>query len=242
MSSSGIAGFAADALKSLTPEQISFIQNLPKAELHAHLNGSIPISVLQKLAKEHVSTPDASLTSKEIEAGIAKLANISLDEIHSFFRLFPPIYALTSNPKSLREAARAVLAQFLDGEHPQCTYLELRSTPRETPAMSRLDYVRSVLDEVERYPKEQAALIVSLDRRMSDDEMKECVQVAKQLKAEGRRVVGIDLCGDPLVRYPFNGPGTMYSSALLTGKKRRRLRNPFRRGQSRRSGSDASYR
>ena len=65
--------------------------------------------------------------------------------------------------------------------------------------MTRLSYVEAVLGEVERYPAERAALVVSLDRRMSDEDAEECVAIAKKLKAEGRRVVGVDLCGSPLV-------------------------------------------
>ncbi|KAJ7028385.1 Metallo-dependent hydrolase [Mycena alexandri] len=192
-----IFGPAAMALESLDPSQVAFINALPKAELHAHLNGSIPISELQQMAHEYSRTSDKG-PSDVVQNGITKIQNgVVLDEIYDFFDLFPAIYAVTSNPASLRRATRAVLAQFLDGDNPQCSYLELRSTPRETVQMSKFDYVQTVLDEVERYPKSRAALIVSLDRRMSVDVARECVQIASRLKAEGRRVVGVDLCGDP---------------------------------------------
>ncbi|KAK0465134.1 adenosine deaminase-like protein [Desarmillaria tabescens] len=131
-----VAGYALDAINSLTPQQLFFIQSLPKARgCMPTLNGSIPIS-------------GAS-------------------------------HAL-------------VLAEFLDGDAPQCTYLELRSTPKETPAMTRMEYVKTVLDE------DQAALIVSAGREMDEETVKECISIAKTLRAEGRRVVGVDLCGDPL--------------------------------------------
>ncbi|KAJ7133384.1 Metallo-dependent hydrolase [Mycena epipterygia] len=192
-----ISGPAAVALDSLNTSQIAFIRTLPKAELHAHLNGSIPIAELQQLAHEYSSTSDKA-ASEVVQIGIAKLQEgVVLDEIYDFFNLFPAIYALTSNPVTLRRAARAVLTQFLDGPSPQCEYLELRSTPRETAEMSKLEYVQSVLDEVERYPASRAALIVSLDRRMSAEVLKECVDIARTLKEAGRRVVGVDLCGDP---------------------------------------------
>ncbi|KAJ7206323.1 Metallo-dependent hydrolase [Mycena pura] len=193
-----IAGPAAAALHSLTANQIAFIQTLSKAELHAHLNGCIPISELQQLASEYSRKSDKP-SSDAVQQGIDKLQRgVVLDEINDFFGLFPAIYALTANPASLRRAARAVLSQFLDGARPQCAYLELRSTPRETPEMTRLEYVQTVLDEVERYPSGRAALIVSLDRRMSAEVFEECTRIACKLKADGRRVVGIDLCGDPM--------------------------------------------
>ncbi|KAI0078533.1 adenosine deaminase-like protein [Panus rudis PR-1116 ss-1] len=224
MSSADLAGPALAALRSLSPFQLTFLQKLPKAELHAHLNGSIPIGTLQELARERASTAvsnDANTSSlpEEVLAGITRLQQgVVLNEIHDFFGLFPAIYALTSTPEALSLATRAVLTSFLEppsppdvnatdelstlitsnGGSPQAAYLELRSTPRETPAMTRLKYIETVLDEVEKYPADKAALIVSLDRRMSDEVAHECIECAVKLKKAGRRVVGVDLCGDPL--------------------------------------------
>ncbi|KAF9031374.1 adenosine deaminase-like protein [Hymenopellis radicata] len=181
--SNKISGPSLAALNSLSPSQISFLQSLPKAELHAHLNGSIPLQVLYELASEAgVTLPDV---------------HTELNVIADFFNLFPAIYALTNTPPALARIARAVLTEFLDGPEPQCSYLELRSTPKATDTMSRRDYVKAVLDEIEKYPADQAAMIVSLDRKMDEDIARECVQVAIDLKREGRRVVGVDLCGDP---------------------------------------------
>src|SRR6267154_1764662 len=122
-----ITGYCLVALNSLTPSQITFLQDLPKAELHAHLNGSIPITVLQDLAREHSAGPDND-DSEIVRSGIDKLLEgIELKEIHDFFRLFPAIYALTSTPTALARATRSVLQLFLDGPTSDCTYLERRS-------------------------------------------------------------------------------------------------------------------
>ncbi|KAJ7610309.1 hypothetical protein DFH06DRAFT_1308768 [Mycena polygramma] len=192
-SQASITGPAAAALRSLTPDQISFVQKLPKAELHAHLNGSIPVPVLLDLARDYRGT-----ASSQVQAGLKRLENLELKGLGEFFGLFPAIYALTSTPPALARAARGVLGEFLDGDTPQCTYLELRSTPRATPDMTRAEYVETVVTEVERYPKDKAALIVSLNRTMDEQEVEECIGIARALKAKGRRIVGIDLCGDPL--------------------------------------------
>lgn len=69
--------------------------------------------------------------------------------------------------------------------------------------MSRRQYLEAVLDQVEKYPARTAALIVSIDRRMSIEDVMECVDLSIALKSSGRRVVGIDLCGDPLSGTPF---------------------------------------
>ncbi|KJA20521.1 hypothetical protein HYPSUDRAFT_142021 [Hypholoma sublateritium FD-334 SS-4] len=193
-----IFGPAADALNTLTPSQIDFLERTPKAELHAHLNGSIPLPLLQELAAEHLSAPGAQ-EDPAIRAALEALrAGPALAEIHDFFHLFPAIYALTSTPRALARAADAVLAAFLGGARPQCAYLELRTTPRATPAMDRAAYLATVLSALERYAPAQAGLIVSLDRRMGAEALEECVALACALRAQGRRVVGVDLCGDPL--------------------------------------------
>ena len=205
-----IAGPGLAALKSLTDSQISFLQSLPKAELHAHLNGCIPLSCLQELALEHdfadsanSSSPSSTTTSTSnntIAESLRKLRDgVELREIADFFSLFPAIYELTSTPAAIAKATRAVLVSFLEGTHPQCTYIELRSTPRATSHMSRREYLESVLSEVEKYPADKAAFIVSIDRRMSLLDVEECVELAIELRKLGRRIVGIDLCGDPLV-------------------------------------------
>ncbi|KAF5376954.1 hypothetical protein D9615_007251 [Tricholomella constricta] len=200
-----IAGPAAAALEALTAEQITFLKTLPKAELHAHLNGSIPIAVLQELAREYLASAPSPTSSKPlsndaIQAGIDKLlGGPAIDEISDFFTLFPAIYAVTSTPSALARATRAVLSSFLEGECPQCMYLELRTTPRENQEMTREQYLRVVLAELHRYGSvRQAGLIISLDRRMGEDVLRECLDLAKMLKAEGEPVVGVDLCGDPM--------------------------------------------
>ena len=196
---------ASDAIEALTPSQVDFLKALPKAELHAHLNGSIPLPVLQQLAKEYAPPgADSNPAILAIQPTLERLRNgVVLNDIHDFFPMFPAIYALTSAREALARATDAVLAEFLGlkdrEEHPQATYLELRSTPRKTITMTRLEYVETVLDEVEKYRPDQAALIVSLDRRMSKEVASECIEAAIALKKEGRRVVGVDLCGDPAV-------------------------------------------
>jgi adenosine deaminase len=149
---------------------------------------------MDPLAEGHPSIKDV-LT--ELAAGV------DLDKIDSFFDLFPAIYAITSNPRSLRIATSAVLDSFLQPTNPsqpsQCSYIELRTTPRATPFMSRREYLLSVLEEIQpRGPA--AALIVSLDRRMKLEVAQECAELAIELRDQGYPVVGVDLCGNPLVQ------------------------------------------
>lgn len=200
--------YAAEAFASLNSDDKAFLKALPKAELHAHLNGCIPLSCLQDLVRQRpVQTSGTTDADEKIAKGLAMLEQgVVLEEIHEFFDLFPAIYALTSTPAALRQATAAVLTQFLqpqgdsgEQEPAQCIYLELRTTPRENAEMSREQYLDAVLCEMETYSADKCALIVSTDRRMDTTTMMECVSIAAKLKKAGRRVVGIDLCGTPTI-------------------------------------------
>ncbi|KAI6137181.1 Metallo-dependent hydrolase [Pisolithus sp. B1] len=201
-----ISGPPAAALHSLSPSDIDFLQSLPKAELHAHLNGSIPLQTLVDLA-EHL-TPSVDTTGEVAETITRLRSGLTLNGISEFFPLFRAIYALTSTPSALGRITQDVLHSFLKAQSvppvgftytpaPECTYIELRTTPRATAHMSRYTYLTTVLDEVEKFSADQAALIVSIDRRMSEADAKECVDLAIALRTAGRRIVGLDLCGDP---------------------------------------------
>ena len=187
-------GPAQLAWNSLSSSQQLFIESLPKAELHAHLNGSIPLETLSFLASQ------STLHGPELETRLKAFENgVQLTEIHDFFALFPAIYKLTSTPDALAIATRAVLDFFL--KPGQASYIELRSTPRKTHSLSRKTYVEAVLGVVEMYPEDKVGgLILSLDRRMEDKDMSEVVDILLEMKENGRRVLGIDLCGDPTAR------------------------------------------
>ena len=117
-----IAGPAAEALASLAPAQLAFLHALPKAELHAHLNGSIPLPVLHALAESYV--PDAaSPDAAAVRAGLAQLQRgVTLDAIGDFFGLFPAIYALTATPPALARG-RLLVGVGISSEFVLCMWV-----------------------------------------------------------------------------------------------------------------------
>ncbi|KAJ3779837.1 hypothetical protein GGU10DRAFT_430402 [Lentinula aff. detonsa] len=211
-----IAGASLEALNTLSAEEVAFILGLPKAELHAHLNGCVGMEVLFELADELgevVEGPGEFVDGlSQIQSSLKRLESFSIDDIGEFFKVFGVIYGLVSTREALGRVTRGVLGGFLGevGEESEseseCMYLELRTTPRRLGRSSLEEYLETVLEEVERYPKEKAGLIVSVDRRMgvaTENEseggitVEEVINLAIEMKKQGRRVVGVDVCGDP---------------------------------------------
>lgn len=61
---------------------------------------------------------------------------------HSCFQLFGIAHSLTTTPEALKMATLLTLQEFQDDG---CCYIELRSSPRETPYMSRRQYVETLI-------------------------------------------------------------------------------------------------
>ncbi len=125
-------------------------------------------------------------------------------EISTFFAHFNTyIYRLLSTPAALARATRAVLQAFADDG---VVYLELRTTPRalpSAPADAGIRVVLGVIDEWNSAEPMAVRLILSVDRaKHGPKEAEEIVDLALQLRDEGRPVVGLDVCGDPASRRP----------------------------------------
>ncbi|KAJ1346147.1 hypothetical protein KIN20_000855 [Parelaphostrongylus tenuis] len=117
-------------------------RRLPKVELHAHLNGSISFSTISKLysmlaAKGH----------NLFNEGIPQTDSLKLQKpttMEEVFKVFPVIQSLTTTTEAVAMATKDVIKEFNDDE---VIYLELRSTPRACPGMSKEQYVEAIIDE-----------------------------------------------------------------------------------------------
>lgn len=185
------------------PVNAAFTKSLPKAELHAHLSGSINILTLHQIWQlkrsrgERLALDDPAVALKP--AG-------TYPTVSTFFQIFNDyIYALINDAETLRHATRSVVEDFAkDG----VKYLELRTTPRILPGGDRRGYVINVLEAMtwdwNVLPEGdlEAHLILAIDRGMSAEEAMEIVDMAldprlRDARETAPRIVGIDLCGNP---------------------------------------------
>ena len=101
---------------------LEFCKKLPKIELHAHLNGSLSVSTINKLHKLHKE----SFPNEEVP----NVSDITIDpkNFDDGYAIFKFAQALVDHPAAVRLAATNVLKEFADDN---VIYLELRSTPRD---------------------------------------------------------------------------------------------------------------
>ena len=191
-----IASGASTELKEKEDPSLlyEYIQNTPKVEVHAHLNGCIRESTLFELAKErnvtlsphHFAPPKAAATttssgndnSIQDENGNKDpfMYNILPRSLEDCFGMFAEIPACVDDLPALRRITREALEDF--ARH-HVAYLELRSTPKcllhshscRKPASKR-DYLETVLavlrdferEELERFERKVVEVPLSNDK------------------------------------------------------------------------------
>uniref|UniRef100_H3C284 N6-Methyl-AMP deaminase n=1 Tax=Tetraodon nigroviridis TaxID=99883 RepID=H3C284_TETNG len=176
-------------------EESVFYRQLPKVELHAHLNGSVSFQTIEKLSKQkpHLNI-ERSMTA------IGKGQRRTLDEC---FQVFKIIHQLVDAEEDILMVAKDVITEFAaDG----VKYLELRSTPREekTTGLTKKRYIETVLNAIQQCKNEELDIdvrfLVAIDRRNGAEVAMETVKLAEEfmLSSDGL-VVGLDLSGDPTV-------------------------------------------
>ncbi|XP_032153604.1 adenosine deaminase-like protein isoform X4 [Sapajus apella] len=187
-----------------------FYSELPKVELHAHLNGSISSNTMKKLVAQK---PDLHIHDQMTV--INKGKKRTLEEC---FQMFQTIHQLTSSPEDILMVTKDVIKEFADDG---VKYLELRSTPRRENAtgMTKKIYVESILEGIKQSKQENLDIdvryLIAIDRRGGPLVAKETVKLAEEffLSTEGT-VLGLDLSGDPTV-----GQAKDFLEPLLEAKK-----------------------
>uniref|UniRef100_K1QQ56 Adenosine deaminase-like protein n=1 Tax=Magallana gigas TaxID=29159 RepID=K1QQ56_MAGGI len=161
-------------------------------ELHAHINGSVSESTIEKLV--------AKKQKLDHQFSFKKGSTATLKECFEKFRL---IHQLTDNVDAVYQVTYDVIHEFCDDN---VRYLELRSTPREVTetGMTKELYVDAVLRAIRDCEAEnldiEVKLLLAIDRRNGVQVGQDTVKLAQKFReSHPDLVVGIDLSGDPSV-------------------------------------------
>lgn len=115
-----------------------FIKSLPKIELHAHLNGSLSNSTLKKLI-------DLKKESQE-DFDISSYNSFdNNDDLSKCFEKFKLAHELVDTPQAVSLALQCVIDEF---SKENVIYLEIRSTPRKTEFMSKIEYLEAIVEQI----------------------------------------------------------------------------------------------
>ncbi|XP_038129824.1 adenosine deaminase-like protein isoform X1 [Cyprinodon tularosa] len=172
-----------------------FYKELPKVELHAHLNGSVSVQSIEKLIQRK-----PELNIQQSMTAIGKGQRRTLDEC---FEVFKVIHKLVDSQEDILMVATDVINEFAADN---VKYLELRSTPRaeKDTGLTKKNYVEAVIKAIQQCKEEgvdiDVRFLVAIDRRNGTEVAMETVKLAEEfMLSSGGLVVGIDLSGDPTV-------------------------------------------
>ncbi|XP_057254854.1 adenosine deaminase-like protein isoform X2 [Pezoporus wallicus] len=174
---------------------LCFYRQLPKVELHAHLNGCISSATMKKLTARK---PDL-----QIQNGMTVIDKGKKRTLEECFQMFQIIYQITTRTEDILLITKDVIKEFADDG---VRYLELRSTPREeeSTGMTKRMYVETVLEGIKQCKEEgldiDVRLLIAINRRCGPAVAKQTVKLAEKflLSTDGV-VVGLDFSGDPTI-------------------------------------------
>ena len=187
------------------PLTLEYCQKFPKIELHAHLHGSIRKSTLIELLKSQNIPYDTSCLDSTDPRGS--------------FKIFELLHAAISSLDHLRRITREVLEDFAEQN---TVYMELRTTPRAFKDSTVDDYVRVLVEEVDKFNKEDkrmiARVILSINRAYLREKATETLSLALKYKEISNSIVGLDFSGNAFVGH-FKDFRDIFEEARKKGLK-----------------------
>lgn len=178
----------------------TFFEEMPKIELHAHLNGSLKMDSIKELGLELYGENSTEFLQRihdftYFDESRGNCKEYTLDRC---FQKFSFMHELTSTRKGLQLATEMVVRDFaLDN----VIYLEIRTTPKMNDNMTREEYLEIILQTIqtciERY-NIRLKLLISIDRSQGADVANDIIHLAISMRNKYPGLVkGVDLSGNP---------------------------------------------
>lgn len=191
------------------------LQNLPKVDLHRHLEGSLRLSTLAEIACEH----GVDLPSYEIEE-LRPYVQVTTDEppdFHAFLEKFSFLARFYSKLDCIDRISYEAVA---DAAQDNVKYLELRFNP-VTLALSQGFYLEEVVEQVISAVKQAeqdfditVKLLTTIRRDYDQDTSSRMVDIA--IHYADQSIVGLDLAGDE-VHYSAQPFAELFNKAKEAG-------------------------
>lgn len=177
---------------------------MPKIDLHRHLEGSLRLESLLKIARDF----DLNLPTESIEA-LRPLVQVTDDppDHEVFLSKFEVLRHFYRSPEVINQLVYEAVA---DAARDNIHYLELRFSPQALARVRRfslVDVTDWVIQAVQQASKDfniQVGLIITMVRHDPLEQAKKVAEVAFEYAGKG--IVGIDLAGNE-VKFP-PGPFT----------------------------------
>lgn len=188
----------ADRRDDATPQRLSdlrqVLHGLPKADLHRHLEGSLRLSTLVEIAREH----GVDLPSYDIE-DLRPYVQITDDpaDFHRFLEKFRLLRRFYKTPEAVARVAYEAVADAADDN---VRYLELRFNPAalaRTQGFSFEEVTDWVIEAVGRAQRDYpitVRLITTIVRHEGVENAQQIVDIAIARRNGG--ITGVDLAGD----------------------------------------------
>lgn len=169
----------------------SFCLNIPKIELHAHLNGCIRTTTFRDLLPDN---NDKILLDKLNQND---LTGDTHQRMMNVFKKFALLRSCVNDLETIRRITRETLEDF---HADNVIYAELRTRPRsfDDQRTSSSLYVEAILETMKSFESRiSSRLILSIDRTQTIEQAMETLKLAEQYRPF---VVGLDFSGDPNVK------------------------------------------
>ena len=170
-----------------------FYKQLPKVELHRHLEGSLRFETIQELA-------DNPALNLPLGSQLSRLVQVHDVDHHTFSNFLAKFTSLRQLYRSPEIIKRVTLEAIEDAAEDNIRYLELRFSPVALSRAEGFDLAQ-VIDWVLHSAAEAAQvfhiptrLIVTINRHEEVDLANEVAQLASERCGDG--IVGLDLAGN----------------------------------------------